>query len=220
MKVIFVILIFTFLASCGGNIESCSTSDFDGFEFTKIYAPNYSVFADTFIKELDPAISYKYKKNSMVSFVKGRDFTLLCFELSTNKNINLKSINIDFAEAKIKLGKCYTKCGYLGRILKFRSSNSLGDSIPSFKIFSSSLTKKIIASNYLYLEGQMQNLGIFIDGKEYIFLPIEKSSLNSLEDFFIKSVLIKNNNKWTVYIFYSKHEISTDVIANIKQEYR
>lgn len=78
------------------------------------------------------------------------------------------------------------------------------------------LRKKIVDTNYIYLEGIAQNLGLFVEKQEFIFLPHDDSSINSKENFYMKVLLVKDDFEWIAYVFYSKNEIKTNVLSNFR----
>lgn len=133
MIIVFCIVILAVLGSCNVGIESCTTEDFEGFEMNKIDPQQFRFFNDTLVNGLEPAITYKFKNKSKVSFVKGNDYALLSFDFHPKNNLDLKTIQIKQGESKIQLGKCYSKCAYLGRMLKFRLKNTGKVSDPVFE---------------------------------------------------------------------------------------
>lgn len=215
MKAVYYLLMLFVLGSCYGNIESCSTDDFESFEMDRIDLHLFRFLDNEFVTDLKPGITYKFKNKSLVSFVKGKDFTLLGFDLHSKKNVGIKKFQVKQGESKIQIGKCYSKCGYLGRTLKFRFKNNKKFSVPEFKIMTTGISKKIVKSNYIYVEGQFQNFGIFVEDQEFIFLPIEESSLKSREDFYMKILLVNDGLEWVAYVFYSEKEIKTDILKNL-----
>ncbi|MBX2948084.1 MAG: hypothetical protein KF704_02305 [Crocinitomicaceae bacterium] len=203
--------LFFILISCGNSVENCSTTNFDGFETDSLDIEQYHFLNDDLINDLRPAITYKFKDKSTVSFAEGKDFTLLSFSIKTEDSLDLKNVLIKTGESKIQLGKCYSKCGYLGRFLKFKLDNVKKSPTPSLKIMFSALKSTVIDTNSIYLEGIGQNIGFYIDKQEFIFLPHENSSMKNRESFYMKILILQKGEICTAHIFYSENEIKTDV---------
>lgn len=199
------------------NSESCSLEEFDTFELNEFPKLIEEIFDDSFLNDLKHEITYKYKNHSTVSFLTSKNFKLLSFDIYSKPKVDLKTIKFEIGESEIQLGKCYMKCGYLGDILKFRTNKKeYGKSfIPKIKLLSTSINKKIIDTDYVYVEGIIQNFGFYINGQEFIFLPLENSSFKPIENYYVKIFLIEKGKKIVVNILYSSKKIDSNIIKYI-----
>jgi|GEM_PF-4161520 len=214
MKLPGIILLYFVLHACNGNIENCSLEDFEGFEMEKTDPANYSIFYKELSEGLKPGITYKFRNKPPVCFAEGKDFKLLSFSIDS-VDISLDGLKTENKVSKIKLRKCYSKCGYLGKVLKFKLDNPKPSEQLVLNILSSSTNNKIFKRDLFYFEGTAKNLGLYIGKNEFIFLPTDNSGNSFEAELYMKIVLAKQGRKLLAYIFYSKNEITTDVLDKL-----
>lgn len=216
MKILFFLIATVLISSCNESNNDCLLEKFDSFEMEKLDTSQYRFLNENLVSKLEQCISYKFKDKTIVSFVKGKDFTLLSFSLKVNKPNAMNSIRVRKGETKTQIRKSYLFCGYLGRKLAFRPKNNRRVKHPILNLDTDKIKKKIIKSNFIFVDGNIKNLGLYLEDQEYIFMPYDNAFYTQKEDLYVKVLLINDGNTWMIYIFYAKDKFKTKVLDGLR----